>query len=199
MDFIEKLNQQYTVFVLWGTSLPSLFPDLTEQGTALVWAFLWKTSGPIWTSVVVTLVLQIERFVKTKKVDHCVKLKKWHHFQQSQREIAPACSKQHWPSVMFSVLSSAAHWLCTLCVLGCMCTVCVGISIAGGFRLRYAASHVSETLDNADWRRTWCGFCSDGSLFVPRRCVRSSLKLNSRGEKLLKKKEWPAKDSVDKA
>lgn len=44
--------------------------------------------------------------------------------------------------------------------------------IAGGFRLKYAASHISEALDNADWRGgkdeeeiCWPSFHSDGPLF----------------------------------
>lgn len=30
--------------------------------------------------------------------------------------------------------------------------LCVAVYVTGGFRLKYAASHISEALDNADWR-----------------------------------------------
>lgn len=61
-----------------------------------------------------------------------------------------------------------------VCPCGCLC-----VSIAGGFRLKYAASHISEAFDNADWRRSrrrrrdedflWSRYHGDSPLFFPPR------------------------------
>lgn len=89
--------------------------------------------------------------------------------------------------------------------------LCVGVYVAGGFRLKYAASHISEALDNAEWRRgteedfSWSRFHSNSPLFVPRHCMWAVhwsvwvLRGKKKQKNILKKKVCPAKGAVDKA
>lgn len=123
---------------------------------------------------------------------------------------------EHWEPPLSDVhcYFSPVHWLCTLCVSGCISVRVHVVScvFAGGFRLKYAASHISEALDNADWRGRndeeefrRSGFHSDGPLFFhssvcEQRTEASGKKKKGEGGKNIeKKKERPAKGSVDEA
>lgn len=109
---------------------------------------------------------------------------------------------EHWEPPLSDVhcYFSPVHWLCTLCVSGCISVRVHVVScvFAGGFRLKYAASHISEALDNADWRGRndeeefrRSGFHSDGPLFFhssvcEQRTEASGKKKKRRG----RKKHW---------
>lgn len=95
------------------------------------------------------------------------------HIRKKHSRPSLSCSNIH-TTIFFYLLRV---WM-DLCML--TCASCVGVYVTGGFRLKYAASHISEALDNADWRGRKdeeefrrSRFHSNGPVFFPSHCVRA--------------------------
>lgn len=108
---------------------------------------------------------------------------------------------EHWepPRSDVHCCFSPVHWLCTLCVFGCISVRVHVVScvFAGGFRLKYAASHISEALDNADWRGRndeeefrRSGFHSDGPLFFHSSVCEQRTEASGKKKKGESEKHW---------